>query len=85
MDEAFLPFHELLLRLTAIEGEITEPAEGVRLEINHVEIETPIELTIVSTAEGTVELGIAPPLYPLETSFQPAYHQFRFTTEKYPL
>jgi hypothetical protein len=83
MDEAFLPFNELLSKMSSIDGEIYDVEEGIRLEIDHFVIETPVELYIVTGDDGKVEIGTVPPLYPVETSFQPSYHTIRFTSEKY--
>ena len=82
MDEAFLYFNELLLEMTAIDGEIVANEAGFKLEIDKVTIETPIELCILTNDEGRVEIGTVPPLYLVDTSFLPSYHTIRFTAEK---
>ena len=82
MDEAFLYFNEMLLEMTAIDGRMVADEAGFRLDIDQVQIETPIELCIVTNEAGNIEIGTVPPLYAVETSFQPVYHTIRFTTEK---
>ena len=82
MDEAFLYFNEMLQKMTTIDGQIIADESGFKMEIKKLSIETPIELCIVTSEEGRVEIGSVPPLYPVDISFQPVYHTIRFTIEK---
>lgn len=81
MDEAFFPFSEMIDKISAIDGEQHDSANGIHSYITRLEIESPVELDILTDASGKVQIGIVPPLYRVDTSFQPAYHSIRFTAE----
>jgi hypothetical protein len=40
-----------------------------------------VELDIVKDEYGKIKIGIVPPLYRVETTFEPSYHSIRFTAE----
>ena len=83
IDNALLPFSSLIEKLTDIDGEILNEEEGVHSHIFQYEIEMPVELEIVINDEGLMEIGSAPPLYYIDTTFRPSYHNIRFTAVKY--
>jgi hypothetical protein len=80
MDEAFVPLHEMVLGMAA-RGDIRSDALGIHMYIDGFAIETPIELDVVVGDDGAVTLGSVPPLYRVDTSLRPAYHQIRFTAQ----
>jgi hypothetical protein len=79
IDEAFSPFHEIVSRIMSIPGEIVDRRAGVSSHVYEMTIETPVELDIVTEGEGALAIGLIPPLYRVDTTFQPSYHQIRFT------
>lgn len=81
MDEAFIPFHQLVENMTSIEGEMYDEKMGVRSYIFEFEIDTPVELDILTDEDGIVQIGTVPPLYRVETSFRPSYHRIKFNAE----
>ncbi len=81
MDEAFIPFSAMLLKIAAFEGEIYDEEQGVHSYINRFEIETPIEMNIERDENGQIRLGVVPPLYRVDTTFEPSYHAIRFSAE----
>ena len=83
MDKSFQHLSEMLLNMTSIEGQISSPENGFSMEIEKMSIETPVELWIRVNGEGKVEIGSIPPLYYVETTFQPSYHSITIHTEKY--
>jgi hypothetical protein len=85
MDEAFLPFNQMIDKLSSLDAEIYDEHNGIHLFIERFEIDTPVELDIVTDEQGKVHIGIVPPLYRVETSYQPSYHSLRFSAEKYEL
>jgi hypothetical protein len=83
MDEAFLPFSEIIEKMSAIEGDLYNDEAGVHSYIYEFDVDTPVELSIVVNEEGKVQIGIVPPLYRVETSFRPSFHRIQFSAEKY--
>jgi hypothetical protein len=81
IDEAFMPFGEIVRRLLAFRGEIIDDAAGVRSYIYACEIESPVELDIVLDEHGALQIGSTPPLYYVNTSLRPSYHKLRITAE----
>lgn len=75
IDEAFLPMNEVVEILGDIEGRITDWQEGVQMDIDKVELELPMQLEILVDENDEVMIGGAPPLYYVETSFMPVFHQ----------
>ncbi len=87
IDEAFMPFHQVIEQMVAFGGEFIDEEQGVRSYIYEYEIESPIELDVVIDEQGLPQLGSTPPLYDVNTSFQPSFHRLRFIaqlTEEFP-
>jgi hypothetical protein len=81
MDEAFIPFSAMLAKIAAFEGEIYDEESGVHSYINRFEIDTPVEINIVRDKNGKILLGVIPPLYRVDTTFEPSYHAIRFSAD----
>lgn len=81
IDEAFMPFREIVERLLAFEHEYLDEEAGVCTYIYECEIESPVELDVARDADGTLHVGSTPPLYYVNTSFLPSFHKLRFTAE----
>jgi hypothetical protein len=77
VDEAFLPLHELMPALIPNLPDILDTDAGVRTRMTGYDVTTPVELDIVVSADGSVRLGGAPPLYHLATSTVPVFHGLR--------
>lgn len=78
MDEAFMPFREVLVQMLAFTGRIEDEDAGVVSTIYECEIESPVELDVFRSDDGVVALGTTPPLYYVDTSFKPSFHHIRF-------
>ena len=78
MDETFLPFHEIIEKLSSFKGEINDEENGIRSYIYEFEIDTPVELDILTDENGRVQIGVIPPLYRINTTFRPSYHRIKF-------
>ncbi|UJR82741.1 hypothetical protein [Sandaracinus amylolyticus] len=78
IDEAFAPFRENLLAYTDLTGEIVSRDAGVRMSIESLEVETPIELDVIVGDDGRVSLGCAPPIYGVDVTVAPVLHVLRF-------
>ena len=77
MDEAFLPFSAMITKIAAFEGSILDEEKGIQSYIQRFEIETPVELDVVKDEQGNLMIGIVPPLYRVETTYEPSYHNIR--------
>ena len=81
MDEAFIPFSAMLAKIAAFEGEIYDEERGIHFYIDRYEIDTPVEMTIDRDEDGKLRLGVVPPLYRVDTTFEPSYHAIRFSAD----
>lgn len=81
IDEAFMPFEQIVARMLAFRGEIVDEEAGVRSYIYRCEIESPVELNVVRNEDGTLQIGSTPPLYYVNTSFRPSYHRLSIKAE----
>ena len=81
IDEAFMPFQQVLEEMLAFDGEFIDDEAGVRSYISRYEIESPVELDVVRDENGGLRIGSIPPLYRVDTSFRPSFHKLRFTAE----
>jgi hypothetical protein len=80
MDEAFVPLHELMLGVAA-GGDLRSDEHGVRMVIDRFSVSSPIELDVTVQGDGSLAIGSVPPLYRVETTYRPSFHQIRFTAE----
>ncbi len=81
MDEAFMPFQQVISRMLSFGGEIVDHEAGVQSYIYECEIESPVELDIVRREDGQLQIGSTPPLYYVDTSFRPSFHKLRFRAD----
>lgn len=79
MDEAFMPFQQIIERMLSFGGEIVDDEMGVHSYIYECEIESPVELDIVRDEKGILHIGSTPPLYYVDTSIRPSFHRLKFT------
>ena len=79
MDEAFMPFAEILRQTMTFRGEFVDEAAGVRSYIYACDVEMPVELDISRDESGGLRIGSIPPLYRVDTSIRPSYHRIRIT------
>jgi hypothetical protein len=79
IDDAFLPFREIVSRMLAFDGVIADDEAGVRSEIVSCAIDSPVELDLSRDGAGNLQIGTTPPLYYVDTSIRPVFHRMRFT------
>jgi hypothetical protein len=77
IDEAFSFLGENVAAFTDLIGEIVDHDAGVRMQIEELSIETPVELDVRVDEAGAVHLGCAPPLYAVEATVEPVFHRLR--------
>lgn len=82
MDESFLPFSGMLEKMLSIEGEILDDGNGIHSYVYQFEVGTPIELDVTRDEDGNLMLGTVPPIYRVETSLRPSFHNITFKAEK---
>ena len=81
IDEAFMPVQEMVsIFLQPFEG-FRDEEHGVAMGIEKLSMDIPIQLEVVTNEDRSVAIGATPPLYKLDTSFSPVFHQLRFTIE----
>ena len=81
LDEAFLSWASYIEESSDLEGAVADPGKGIAMTVERAEINMPVELDVVVHEDGHVELGAIPPLYYVETSVMPVYHQVTLTLE----
>ena len=81
IDEAFMPFEQIVARMLSFNGEIVDEEAGVRSYIYRCEVESPVEFDVFRDEDGTLQIGSTPPLYYVDTSFRPSYHKVRIKAE----
>jgi hypothetical protein len=81
MDEAFMPFRQIIEEMLSFRGEFVDEEAGVRSYITDYEIELPVELDISRDEDGTLRIGSTPPLYYVDTAIRPSFHHVKFTVQ----
>ena len=82
IDEAFMPFSEIIKKMIPTETEYFDEEAGVHSYIYEASIESPMELDVQWDNNGQLQIGSVPPLYYVDTTFKPSYHRISFTAEK---
>ena len=82
IDESMMTVEEMVNELIGPIEEIVDQEEGVVQSIHKLEMNMPVQLEVVVDDDGNVQIGTTPPLYKLETSFMPVFHQLSFSFEK---
>jgi hypothetical protein len=80
VDEAFSPLHAIVRGMVPGDVSIRDDEMGTHMYLRRIAIEAPVELDVTRDGDG-VAIGSTPPLYYVETSLRPSYHQIRFTAE----
>lgn len=84
MDSSFISLQEMIEKILDIQGaEIKDDDTGIHFYIDEMEVGTPIELDVVVDENGKVKIGAIPPLYRVNTSYRPSYHQVNIIAKKY--
>ena len=81
IDEAFLSFETMMEKMLSLSDPISNERVGVRSHIYEFEISSPVELDVSLDEHGNLKIGTVPPLYRVDTSYLPSFHQLRFRAE----
>ena len=75
----YMSFSEMLEELTNLEGSVQGKFEdqSIFMELESAEMELPVEIDISVDESGKVTIGGTPPIYYVETSFMPVFHQLK--------
>jgi hypothetical protein len=82
LDPAFLPLAEFVEESASIEGQVIDQTMGTSMTIDTVEMSMPVELDLIVDDAGRVLLGTIPPLYYVDTTVVPVYHQITLTLQR---
>jgi hypothetical protein len=77
LDQELLPFAEVVHALAEIEGVVGDDQWGMKMSVEEIEIDMPLEFDIMTDENGNVVLGGAPPTQTIETSFMPVFHRVK--------
>jgi hypothetical protein len=79
---------EAMMGLSQMVEELIEPFDVLKDEDGELQtslvgihIDMPVQIETMTDENGKVAFGITPPIYKLETSFNPVFHQLKFTCE----
>jgi hypothetical protein len=81
MDEAFHPLHRIVEDMAPVGAGFRDEALGVHTYVTRLTVESPLELDITRDGAGALTIASTPPLYRVETTSLPSFHQLRFTVE----
>lgn len=81
LDEALLPFHRFVEQLSDLDGWVGEKESPVQMRMEKAAMELPIQFEVETAHESGLALTASPPLYYLETSFMPVFHQLKIILE----
>lgn len=79
MDESFFQLHKIIADMAPLHQDLSDDSTGFNIYINRFDIETPVELDLMTGQNGEMQIGSIPPLYPIDTSFKPSYHKIKFS------
>lgn len=79
LEETFLRFGELLEEMSNVDGIVDDKKLGIAMQMEEATLGIPVQLDILVSDDGQVEIGGTPPLHYTETSFDPVFHQLKIT------
>jgi hypothetical protein len=77
IDQELLPLAEIVYALSEIEGAVGDDAWGMKMSVDEIEIDMPLEFDIMTDDNGKIVLGGSPPTQTIETSFMPVFHRVK--------
>lgn len=81
IDEAMLEIGDFVGQMSEIDGYLFSGEEQFNLYAERISLDMPVQLDIKVTDTGIVKIGSSPPLYYVETSIMPVFHQIRINME----
>ncbi len=77
IDQRLLPIAEVIQSLSELDGVVEDEDWGLKMSIDEVVIDMPMEFDIMTDDEGNLVLGSAPPTQTIETTFMPVFHRVK--------
>ncbi|MBS3913270.1 MAG: hypothetical protein KG003_02135 [Bacteroidetes bacterium] len=82
IDEAFYYLSDILSGIDTDHFFVENEVQGIKSNIEEITMETPVELDIIN--DGGVHIGLVSPLYRLEVTQMPVFHQCKITFQRNP-
>lgn len=79
IDEAMLEMSEFVAQMTAVDGYLFDEEWQVATRLEDVEMSIPVQLDLHVADDGLVTIGGSPPLFYINTTVMPVFHQLRVT------
>jgi hypothetical protein len=86
IDETMLAWSEFISQMTEVDGYLRDDEMGTAMQLEKVEMSMPIQLELHVGDDGKVVIGGSPPLYYVDTTILPVFHQLSIkigVTENY--
>lgn len=83
INEDFIEFNEFIEELASIDSYMDKRIDHqiVAMQVEKITTETACQLSIEVDSDGAVSIGTIPPMYYLETSFMPVFHNIKINFE----
>lgn len=81
VDEAMLQVNEFITEMTDLEAYMLSPDQDFAMKVKSIFIDMPLQLDLHVQEDGQVKLGSSPPLYYVETTVMPVFHQIKVNIE----
>lgn len=81
IDEAMMSLSDMVQEFIAPFQQDTDKELDVSNSLTRLTLDMPVQIQVAKGPDGNVLFGITPPLYSIDTSFNPIFHQIRFTCE----
>ena len=75
IDESMLEWSEFISQMTEVDGYLRDDEMGTAMQLETVEMSMPIQLDLHVGEDGRVILSGSPPLYYVDTTILPVFHQ----------
>jgi hypothetical protein len=75
IDETMLEWSDFISQMTEVDGYLRDDEMGTAMQLEKVEMSMPIQLDLHVAEDGRVILGGSPPLYYVDTTILPVFHQ----------
>lgn len=82
IDEAMLEMSGFIDEMTDLDVYLVAEEEDFAMYAEKVTLDLPVQLDIGVLDDGQVVIGSSPPLYYVETTIMPVFHQLKVTIEK---
>ena len=82
-DEDFIELSDFILEMSNVDFYLSEHFldEEIVLQPKKIETQTPVQLSIEIDENNEVRIGAIPPMYYVETTFMPVFHNITLNIE----